>query len=303
MPVLCDREWSQEVYESLFNENDSDSIAHLSLLIEICLGSKYYDSPKVDYYRNHPKYAVLLDYEDVSKEGKSIFEKAEKDIKSKKLIAEVDEDGFLIKFGDFLEWAFAKNIPFSEEFLHVLGLHRKQTDKLFRKRIVLQAAAQAIWYYDHLIPIDELEEHEEIVSLLGERRYSKNTKNSLREFFKHIDPRPKKYRIKRSKNSPSLEKPFPPKSIPDLQSKNGLKDFFTTKIACKVLFYTIKRLNPEESLNSLIKHPLIVLTLQGTHNITESIAVKWFEQVENTIFAKWFDLVEEKQTSIRWFEF
>ncbi len=237
-----------------------------------------------------------------SKRAEAIYEKAMRAIKSGRLKArEVDERdsegkesvavqfddgrawylnpkpyGMQVLIKDFLEWALSERISLSDMISEELGFNKQYEGKFHPKKIVMQATAQVVWYYEKRLPITKLSKHPLIRQMVG---YAYSSKNSFRDIVKQLDPRPKSDRRKPKAKEQLPSVSSPPKPIPGISSSDD-GNFLVLKTACKALFNALKHFDPLLSSEELLSHPLVELCLVDRSEIIRDMAVDWLTEVE-----------------------
>jgi hypothetical protein len=179
-----------------------------------------------------------------------------------------------VPFEDFLEWALSERIPVSDSFSQALGFSKHHRGKFHRKKFVLLATVQVIWYYE-LRPIAKLREHP-LIRKMFDQNYCR--KNSFRNIVKLVDPRPESERVKPKATKQVDTVHYPPKPIPGISSRDG--NFLALKTASKALFNALKHLQPSLSSTELLSHPLVELCLVDKHEIIKHMAAHWLVEVE-----------------------
>lgn len=75
--------------------------------------------------------------------------------------------GMQVLVRDFLEWVLIERIPITDMVSQQLGFSKQYQGKFHPQKVVLQATAQVIWYYEPLLSIVGLEKHSLIREILG----------------------------------------------------------------------------------------------------------------------------------------
>ena len=177
---------------------------------------------------------------------------------------------YIVKFGDFFDWAIKTHLFIASEFANALGICQEtKFSSVIETHVKIQAAMKAYWYYFQ-IPISKMKE--KIGKWIPKGFGSHNT---IRELAKEIDPWQEERGLKRSQTILPLDKPRNAISIPKVFSvcSSGVqeKNFALVRICCQVISNVLIDVNRNIKISDIESHSLILMYLRGSPSFINEV--------------------------------
>ncbi len=266
-------------YYSILNELTCDSILCLDEAIELLHGEQC--NVWAQEYAGCPLWCI--DHLGWKQIAKDTFDQAVKDIKSTKLLAEVNVSDvfdeptypeqtrteYYVKFRDILLWAIEEGISISSSLKTALRIFVPAKSKLHTKTVQLEAAFQGLFYLYPNAKVSTLIDDPIIRRICG-RPYGEKT---LYDIARRVDPRPPgaKTAKKTSRSDPYTPVPVP--GTIETDSHGPLYNIRKLKIINTEIVKILRAKNPSISLREILSDSPVRLYLMedGSKFVREMI--------------------------------